>query len=79
VLDPLGNLVPFANASVTMNMFCSKLPILYPLLDQKSKWLPVVIVPPTLPTFFCASLRTPKYCVNVLVPSIDGLLTRCAV
>jgi hypothetical protein len=74
VLDPLGNFVPFANASVTMNMF-----ILYPLLDQKSKWLPVVIVPLTLPTVFCASLFTPKYCVNVLVPSMDGLFTRCAV
>jgi hypothetical protein len=35
--------------------------------------------PPTLPTFFSASLLTEKYCVKVRVPSIDGLLTRCAV
>ena len=79
VLVPLGSLVPLANASVTMNIFASKLPRRYPNLLQASNWLAVLIVPLTEPTFFSASLRTEKYWVKVLVPSIDGLFTRWAV
>lgn len=79
VLVPLGSFVPFANASVTMYILASNVPRRYPILFQASKWLAVLIVPPTSPTFISASLLTEKCWVNVLVPSIDGLLTRWAV
>lgn len=42
-----------------------------PWLDQASKWLPVVMVPPVR-----FDWRTLQYCLKVLVPSIEGWFTR---